>query len=271
MSLFIPSGAGIIAKPSGAAAWTPASLADIYSWYDAQDSGTITKDGSNYVTQWNDKCSTGANLTASGTAGPSYNSSAINSKAGLVFASGKGLINGTDAGKDFLRNQGKITVVMVFIQTTLGSGNYFYYWSNGSSGDYTRLVLKDYGSNGRFQLSLRQADGDSRYDDNTSSSYPISANTAYIHRLSIDYSSRYPKQYLSSVGDTTDIENASQLSDGDSVSDTRSVTSELGGGTYVGNSNPPCKIGELLLIRDVLTSQEVTDLMSYLRTKWGFT
>jgi hypothetical protein len=54
--------------------WTPADTTTAL-WLDSNDLATITKDGSNLVSQWNDKSGNGRNATASGTARPTWNSS----------------------------------------------------------------------------------------------------------------------------------------------------------------------------------------------------
>jgi hypothetical protein len=57
----------------------PSILADgnTIAWYDALDLTTITKDGSNLVSQWNDKLAGGKNLTATGTQRPTWSATGI--------------------------------------------------------------------------------------------------------------------------------------------------------------------------------------------------
>lgn len=54
MSMILPSYAGFM-TPVNAELWTPAELGSLVLWLDAMDESTITKDGSNYVSQWGDK------------------------------------------------------------------------------------------------------------------------------------------------------------------------------------------------------------------------
>jgi len=56
--------------------WTPANITTAL-WLDANDLTTITKDGANLVSQWNDKSGNSRNATASGTARPLWGSSNI--------------------------------------------------------------------------------------------------------------------------------------------------------------------------------------------------
>ncbi len=59
---------GVVRKSFGIR-WTPADTTTAL-WLDENDTGTITKDGSNLVSQWNDKSGNSRNATASGTARP---------------------------------------------------------------------------------------------------------------------------------------------------------------------------------------------------------
>jgi hypothetical protein len=64
----------------------PNSITGLTLWLDASDTATITKDGSNVVSQWNDKSVTGRNMSQ-GTAifRPTYTANVLNSKAGITF------------------------------------------------------------------------------------------------------------------------------------------------------------------------------------------
>ncbi len=58
----------------------PTAFSGNVLWLDASDESTITKDGSNLVTGWNDKTTNGNNATASGAGRPTYNATALNNK-----------------------------------------------------------------------------------------------------------------------------------------------------------------------------------------------
>ena len=71
---------------SAPAAWTPADLgASLALWLDAEDTASITLNGSN-VAQWDDKSGNGRNFSQ-GTAAsqPTYNATALSGKPALVF------------------------------------------------------------------------------------------------------------------------------------------------------------------------------------------
>lgn len=60
--------------------FSPDIIANLVLWLDAQDIATITKDGSNFVSQWNDKSSSANNaVQATGANQPVYNATGLNS------------------------------------------------------------------------------------------------------------------------------------------------------------------------------------------------
>lgn len=69
-------------------AFSPVSLTNssLRLWLDANDSSTVTKDGSNKVSAWADKSSSADNaIQASGTAQPVYSTTSLNSLSGITF------------------------------------------------------------------------------------------------------------------------------------------------------------------------------------------
>jgi hypothetical protein len=85
----VPSGGGGGAIATLADTLTVTGEANPARWIDATDLSTITKDGSDQVTQWNDKGSAGANFTASGGDVPLYQlaSPNLNNKPAIGRAS----------------------------------------------------------------------------------------------------------------------------------------------------------------------------------------
>ncbi len=63
----------------------PDKLSSLEAWYDASDITTITKDGSNLVSGWNDKSLNGYGLSASGVARPTWTDNQLNKRAVLDF------------------------------------------------------------------------------------------------------------------------------------------------------------------------------------------
>lgn len=124
----------------GGTPWTPASLSELAAWYDALDSGTITYNGSNYVSQWDDKSGSGYHMTQSNAAyKPLYDSGddSINFTedymeyiSGISAQAGFAVIRNADG------NIGLATVTMIFGDG--GSGSYIFLRTNSS--DYTISV-----------------------------------------------------------------------------------------------------------------------------------
>ena len=115
MTFFVPSMMGF-ATPTQSTLWTPLNLTDLKAWFDASDSETITKDGSNYVSQWNDK--SGNNRHASqgtGSAQPLHDS--VNNR--MSFDGSDVLVMASSA--DIARNIGEINLFALCQFTSTGS------------------------------------------------------------------------------------------------------------------------------------------------------
>ena len=106
--------------------WTPALISTAL-WLDAADASTVTADGSNLVSNVNDKSGNGRNFTASGGARPTYSTSTLNSKAVFTFG-GSQFLTSTSAAStcNFLHNPNGSTVVAV--------------WKAGNSSDPNALL-----------------------------------------------------------------------------------------------------------------------------------
>lgn len=65
--------------------WTPKSVSMLSLWLDATDASTITKDGSDLVTEWKDKSGNQRHATATGTGRPTWVADGMNDKASLDF------------------------------------------------------------------------------------------------------------------------------------------------------------------------------------------
>ena len=66
--------------------WTPNTVPNLVAWYDADDLDTITKDGSNLVSQWDDKTGNGNNVSQStGSKQPLWVDGAHNSRDTIRF------------------------------------------------------------------------------------------------------------------------------------------------------------------------------------------
>jgi len=92
--MLIGTSLSVVQACGKAKAFSPASIGNLTLWLDAADSSTITLDGSNNVSQWNDKSGNGYNAAQSDSARrPAYNSSLLNSKGGFVWDGTNDCIN----------------------------------------------------------------------------------------------------------------------------------------------------------------------------------
>lgn len=263
MNLYIPTFAGLLRPSSG---WSPGELTNLYSWFDAQKLTSITKDGSNNVTQWADRSGLGGVMNSSGTTYPIYSSTGFNSRPALTFATSNGSELFFDNYLlDFLRNQTNITIIQVFTRTNPGSSRYMWYWSTGTSAGSTRLEnIARY--DGQFSIGERQADSNGYFQDNPNAVNAPADNANMILRLNCNYGAGQGYLYSSTYNDTTPMPSLNGFGRTTAVSDTRSLSGWLGAGT---EAVVDMAIGEFILIRGGMTADEVTKLNVYLKDKWG--
>ena len=71
--------------------WTPQSESSLLWWLDASDQSTITKDGSNLVSAWANKKSSGGfgDVTSASGERPTWNGTSLNGRPGITFSSHK--------------------------------------------------------------------------------------------------------------------------------------------------------------------------------------
>ena len=76
---------------AGAGGFDPTEISDLECWFDGADVATITKDGSDKVSQWDDKSGNGNDATASAGHEPTWQNNAINGEDALYSAGGTSL------------------------------------------------------------------------------------------------------------------------------------------------------------------------------------
>ena len=103
---------GVIA--STATAFDPLTLPGLTLWLDSADSDTITKDGSDLVSQWDDKSGNSRNFTASGAVRPTWQSAQLNSNPGIYFGGGQHLEH---SGANVLSTAAASYIITVFQRT----------------------------------------------------------------------------------------------------------------------------------------------------------
>jgi hypothetical protein len=129
--------------------WTPSQIVpDV--WYDADDSSTITLNGST-VSQWNDKSGNSRNLTQPTTASqPTYSTNSLNSKATIDFPTSKTMVNNAFT-------IGTTSTVFAVIKPNAinsGVGNNRDFITTGATGDNTKAHILFHDASSTSSLAL---------------------------------------------------------------------------------------------------------------------
>jgi len=166
---------GVSAHAAGAdtatpvkAVWTPAQLGgDLVLWLDAQDTGTITKDGAGLVSQWEDKSGKGNHVTSSAGHEPTFVATGgVNGLQSLAFAgnaNGEGKYMGKLSPTGLPTGNASYTALVVYEHdATLGGSvraDYEYLLSVGGDATGAKLATIEMksGAGGRFVHHGRDA------------------------------------------------------------------------------------------------------------------
>jgi len=223
----------------GVAAFSPADVANLFQWYDASDLATITKDGSDRVSQWDDKSSTGLDLTQA-TAGnqPLWLSADQNGKDVISFDSSvRGLFNST------ISKAAPFTIFMACKHPPDGNGTVIVQVT-GTTGGVERIDKQT--TNGLFDLV-----GSLTLNNGTTSKVNTWQNNFYI---------------MNGASSEIDI-------GGDTATGTMGAS-----GTWTnfkvnfysaGEFGGVWKIGELIIYDAVISGTDKTDIQTYLKNKWN--
>ncbi len=242
-------GAGFACVSSVCLAVSNPVTAGILANYDARVLSSIAKDASSDVSQWNDLSGNGNDLTNNG-AMPVYGASLINSHPALDFSGGAGMFT---APAGFPLNS-SVTVFFVIQWRTPGA------WGNlahhGSRDD-------DWSMEQNFDANDPNAVHWQTNNDNASCQLELSSPTNWILVGRMDPTSGRTFWAFSTAGGL--------------VSTTGTASTTLTTGTkrmFVGKSdiNEPSNayIGQLLYYNVSLPTDQVMQVLTYLRTTWGF-
>jgi hypothetical protein len=208
--------------------------------YDASDSSSYTKNGTNDVTQWRDLTGNGYHLTANGS-GPT--TTTINSITAFDFNSNRGLI------RTSVPLTTPITMFMVATYKRASNqwGNFMHHGDHDMDWSLRKTAYSDYVN---FHSN----------NDNTDVQLLMSDNTNYIWVCRIVGNTRQFWAY-------SDTQLTRYIS-GTPVTITPNYNKTL----YVGKSdtNEPCNstIGEILYYNASLSDADVTKNIAYLQNKW---
>ena len=181
--------------------WTPADISTAL-WLDAADAGTITADGSNLISNVNDKSGNGKNLTSSGSNRPTYTVAGQNNKNIITFNGEHRLTASTASDWGFLHSAASSVFVVckmgassnpdaayALYATRLGgggSGVYFLYDDRLSSPANNQIIVAMRGES--FTTFVDFSTADNYFTPNTASqlsllsdmSQPVAANRALL-------------------------------------------------------------------------------------------
>ena len=235
---------GSIGTPS----FSPPDISNLYAWFDASDITTITKDGSDRVSQWNNKEGTSARDAVQATGGnqPIWLSANRNSLDVIDF----------DTSSRFMETASALTAISqpitAFIAGVMPVNNPIKFetaWSKHSSVSTSfRLMFGDIDSNDTFRINA--------------------GTTITFTETGIENT----WQYVTCVYNTT----ASKLRFGG----VEKLSGDAGSNTFRGfsiadNGNQDDNawtsiIGEIIFYDKLLSGSEISQVESYLSNKWGF-
>lgn len=264
---------GLLTTLSGSsAAFSPMQLSNLALWLDGSDLATLTIDGSNRVSQWDDKSGNGMHATQGTTMEqPVFSGTAANGMPGLTFdGSDDRLLSGTNSSWNYLHEQSGATLFIACHITTANPDNYLAILStfDGGSGN-VGLALS---SEDRAALSANQR---TRIDIGRGSGYAVTANTtdaAFPYQQSVVFSARCGTE----GGATNDA--LLYINDTQTEAVDNALTPATGNSMHaltIGNLNTGTGNGlvgvihEVLIYNRKLSLAEHTSVTDYLATKYG--
>lgn len=239
--------------------WSPAQITTAL-WLDANDSSTITLNGST-VSQWNDKSGNGRNVIQA-TAGsqPTYIASGLNNKPVLSFDGGDLLTNTTPGA--LLRNTPGATIMAVCNYTDNSVTRTVISISTATPGSNRAGIFARIGIPTGYALSARRLDSEGSSTVVGSSTF--SAATNVLQGAVIDYANTDAFSY---VNGNLNASNTAFITAGN-TSDTDP------GAVYIGRSSTTLNsmlgtIAEIIVVSSAVTTSERQLMEGYLAWKWG--
>ena len=233
----------------------PSSISGLELWLDADDSSTITLNGST-VSQWDDKSGNNYHVTQS-TASyqPTYNTAQLNGKNVVTFDGNDDHILNDSVASVASGNDVPITMFVVFKQLSLGNNEYGVVFGSSSSIQPLFCMMTN-----SSQLAAQQ-----RTDAGTlTAAYSsVSSTSAY----------RVQSIVLSSSNLTVFNNGTSVASSSFSPAQTTLNTFTLGTWRRSGSMNGiaflRCDMAEVIIYNSALSTSDRESVESYLSTKWG--
>jgi hypothetical protein len=241
---------GFFGSPfAGSGSFTPTSFSGLAVWLDGDDIATITKDGSDRVSQWNDKSGNGNNATAAGGARPTYASAGMNSKPTLGFTASQSMNVADSATLDY----SKISVFVVYRRDTdTGTTQTFIHkYASASTKEWQLQVATD--DSFLFNASV---DG-SATSVAKNTGIPATVANPYI----IDFKYDGGGCTFRANNGTASYNTLASVFNGTSVLTIGRNTS----------SDGRCSISEVIIYNRLLSATQRAEVLNYLATKWAIT
>lgn len=235
------------------AGWTPLKLANLDKWYSAKRS-TITKDGFNAVSQWNDLSPNGKHLVqVTASAQPTYEATGLNSKP-TVYSVGDWMVY---AGNTATKNTA-FSVWMVI--KTYVSRNYGVIWHAPDTNNF--------GTTGNVFAEVRNGDTSAMdlWSNNIGPSASSGANSFVapnnVYRLLTTYDGSTVRQYINGVEVITQTSATGRFI-GDSFT---FPTFRYAGYTAY---DTDCRISDVVVMNGVATADERAALETWYTNEWA--
>ena len=262
---------------TGPSPWSPLSISSLWQWMDATDAGTITKNGSNQVTRWSDKTgNVGDFVQLNISNSPVYSTSAINGNPAVVFSQTTGFAQ-TLWGLNILNGASSFSIIMVMIPsrgaTQISDENYIVFRDfTGFPGDsHTEFQLANYGNAGVLNGTIIPYLGAPEDHPTTNLSDPSLLVSAIpvIMRLDIDPVDGFYGLYKDPDG-TANVWEGFMTTTADLFYPATPYCSDIGAGqAFITNTGATFTLGEFLSFSTLLDSDDLANIYSYLKTKWG--
>lgn len=280
----------IIEKPTGAklnlaktftwneTIWNP-SMISTALWLDAADASTVTADGSNLVSQVNDKSGNGRNFTSSSTARPTFSANTLNSKAVFTFGGSQYLTSSSAASTwNFMHTTGGCTFWLVGKAGNVSNPQTEYNFLGNNSGATSTvghaLYYSDINNGGGKDNDLA-VDFVSRGQITTFNVFNVSTNNALTPNVA----------FLASVardpGNATAAERSAIYMNGSTPIKLNTITSPASSANAThalqigaaGNNAAPMigYVSEVIITNSIASTDTRQRIEGYLAHKWGLT
>jgi hypothetical protein len=261
--------AGLYAAHPADGAFSVLTIPDLYAWYDASDVGSITINGSNEVSQWNDKSGNGFHLVQATTAAKPHSSTRTVNGLNVVDFDTGDVLEFTPLTKDYWLNN--YTICFFGGQDTNRDNDGFVVM-HADSLSHSPPPGNDYDQVN--SMVLASSDASNRLGNNNGGAGALASGTGATPIATwLGYADSGASAQLGIInpsGTTTTAVRAA-LTGRTAVASGSGILIAgrwLGGSTAAANRlDGP--MGEIIIVRGKLSTARITALRSYMVTKWG--